>query len=111
MTFFLLTIVSSSTQFEQEWEAQGKTLVGNRSKESKGDGSKSGTDSHGIYDGSRYNCVYSMVDHLDRRRPADLFHKALMALFLAKSLQLTDFFGESTEKLKGPAFEQNHDVI
>ncbi|PSN41945.1 hypothetical protein C0J52_06418 [Blattella germanica] len=50
-----------------------------------------------IYSTGSYASIYNLVTHADRRPAEDFLHRTLMALFLLRCLQDTDFFPDNSK--------------
>ena len=45
----------------------------------------------------KYNSVYNLVTHADKRPASDFLHRTLMSLFLLRCLQDADFFNNNNK--------------
>lgn len=59
-----------------------------------------------VYRGSDYISVYNLVRHEDKRTADDLFHRADMAVFLLRCLQVAGFFREQLSETGGELTEE-----
>ena len=63
------------------------------------DENKFGLNEKGFYSHDDYSCLYSLVGNSNLRKPADLFKRSIMAVFLAKISSVSGFASKDRESL------------